>query len=148
MCLLFTADLPNALSLYSWWYNWHVTPNHEQSPPEDHCSCSTGSCGPPPANKIFVPMVWGYQEEDRPWHDDINDPVSDQYDIILGFNEPNHADQSDIPPEVAASAWLELQNMYPDKVLVSPAPAGGNTNWFDPFFEVNIDQQDLSCFSY
>ena len=93
-------------------------------------------------------MVWGYQEEDRPWHDDINDPVSDQYEVILGFNEPNHSDQSDIPPEVAASAWLELQNMYPDKVLVSPAPAGGNTNWFDPFFEVNIDQQDLSCFCY
>ena len=104
------------LSLCSWWYNWHVTPNHEQTPPEDHCFCSTGSCGPPPANKIFVPMVWGYNEEDRPWHDDINDPVSDQYEVILGFNEPNHADQSDIPPEVAASAWLELQNLYPDKV--------------------------------
>ena len=100
----------------SWWYNWGVTPNQEQSPPEDHCSCSTGSCGPPPANKIFVPMVWGYNEEDRPWHDDINDPVSDKYEVILGFNEPNHADQADIPPEVAASAWLELQNMYPDKV--------------------------------
>ena len=26
--------------------------------------------------------------------------------------------------------------MYPDRLLVSPAPAGGNTNWFDPFFEV------------
>ena len=61
-------------------------------------------------------MVWGFHEEDRPWHDDISDPVSDQYEVILGFNEPNHADQSDIPPEVAASAWLELQNLYPDKV--------------------------------
>jgi len=119
----------------SWWYNWHVTPNHEQTPPEDHCSCTTGSCGPPPANKIFVPMVWGYNEEDRPWHDDINDPVSDQYDVILGFNEPNHADQADIPPEVAASAWLELQNIYPDTVLVSPSAAGGGSlQWFETFF--------------
>merc|ERR1712241_486130 len=124
-----------AFNNVSWWYNWHVTPNHEQTPPEDHCSCTTGSCGPPPTNKVFIPMVWGYHEEDRPWHDDINDLVSDEYDIILGFNEPNHSDQSDIPPEVAASAWLELQNMYPGKTLVSPAPAGGNTNWFDPFFE-------------
>ena len=104
------------LSLYSWWYNWHVTPNHEQSPVEDHCSCSTGSCGPPPANKVFVPMVWGYHEEDRPWHDDITDQVSDLYEVILGFNEPNHEDQANIPPEVAASAWLELQNLYPDRV--------------------------------
>ena len=61
-------------------------------------------------------MVWGYLEDDRPWHDDINDPVADDYNVILGFNEPNHADQSDIPPEVAASAWLELQNLYPNKV--------------------------------
>jgi len=124
-----------AFNNVSWWYNWHVTPNHERTPPEDYCTCTTGSCGPPPPNKIFIPMVWGYHEEDRPWHDDINDLVSDEYDIILGFNEPNHSDQSDIPPEVAASAWIELQNMYPGKTLVSPAPAGGNTNWFDPFFE-------------
>ena len=29
-----------------------------------------------------------------------------------------------------------FQEMYPDRLLVSPAPAGGNTNWFDPFFQV------------
>ena len=28
--------------------------------------------------------------------------------------------------------------MYPDRLLVSPAPAGGNTNWFDPFFQVML----------
>ena len=63
-------------------------------------------------------MVWGYHEDDRPWHDDINDLVDDKYDIILGFNEPNHADQSDISPEEAAEAWIELQNLYPDKVPI------------------------------
>jgi len=119
----------------SWWYNWHVMPNHEKTPIEDYCTCPDGSCGPPPPGKPFIPMVWGYHEDNRPWHDDINDIVDDKYDIILGFNEPNHSDQSDIPPEEAAAAWIELQNLYPDKILVSPAPAGGNTNWFDPFFE-------------
>ena len=59
--------------LFSWWYNWHVTPNHEMDPPEDHCTCTDGSCGPAPQGKSFIPMVWGYHEEDRPWHDDIND---------------------------------------------------------------------------
>ena len=63
-------------------------------------------------------MVWGYREDDRPWNDDINDPVDEKYEVILGFNEPNHADQSNIPPEVAAAAWIELQNLYPDKVRV------------------------------
>ena len=32
----------------SWWYNWHVTPNHEMEPPEDFCTCDTGTCGPVP----------------------------------------------------------------------------------------------------
>ena len=102
--------------LYSWWYNWRVTPNHDKTPPEDFCTCSSGNCGPAPAGKTFVPMVTGYSEEDRPWMDDINDPVDDQYDVILGFNEPNRPDHADLPPEVAASAWVELQNLYPNKV--------------------------------
>ena len=93
-----------------------MTPNHEAEPVEDHCTCDTGPCGPPPEDKAFIPMVWGYDETDRPWHDDINDIVDDKYDIILGFNEPNHKDQSDIPPEEAAAAWIELQTLYPDKV--------------------------------
>ena len=63
-------------------------------------------------------MVWGYMEDDRPWNDDINSPVDEKYEVILGFNEPNHADQSNIPPEVAAAAWIELQNLHPDKVRV------------------------------
>jgi len=124
-----------AFNNVSWWYNWHVKPNHEKTPPEDFCTCDTETCGPVPGNKEFIPMVWGYDETDRPWHDDINDEVEDKYPIILGFNEPNHSDQSDIPPEEAAAAWIELQTKYPDRILVSPAPAGGNTNWFDPFFD-------------
>ena len=40
---------------------------------------------------------------------------------FLGFNEPNQADQSDIPPEVAALEYKKLQDMYPDKVMISPA---------------------------
>ena len=43
----------------------------------------------------------------RPWHDDINDIVDDKYEIILGFNEPNHSDQSDIPPEGGTIVLLE-----------------------------------------
>ena len=61
-------------------------------------------------------MVWGYDETDRPWHDDITDVVDDKYPVILGFNEPNHSDQSDIAPEEAAAAWIELQTKYPDRV--------------------------------
>ena len=61
-------------------------------------------------------MVWGYDETDRPWHDDITDVVDDKYPVILGFNEPNHSDQADLAPEEAAAAWIELQTLYPDRV--------------------------------
>ena len=95
-----------------------MTPNHEAEPVEDHCTCDTGSCGPPPQGKAFIPMVWGYDETDRPWHDDITDIVEDKYATILGFNEPNHANQAGIPPEEAAAAWIELQTLYPDRVTM------------------------------
>jgi len=121
----------------SWWYNWHTQPNHEV---DGHCTCA-GDCGPAPETPAFVPMIWGYHE-DNPWHDDESDPVAEKYPIILGFNEPNHSDQSDISPETAAAAWIEIQEMYPDRLLVSPAPAGGNTNWFDPFFQAC---EELGC---
>jgi len=121
-----------AFSRVSWWYNWHTQPNHVV---EGHCTCdSAPDCGPEPAEPAFVPMIWGYHE-DNPWHDDESNPVAEKYHTILGFNEPNHADQSDIDPETAAAAWIEIQEMYPDRILVSPAPAGGNTVWFDKFFE-------------
>jgi len=121
----------------SWWYNWHTQPNHEV---DGHCTCA-GDCGSAPDTPAFVPMIWGYHE-DNPWHDDESDPVAEKYPLILGFNEPNHSDQSDISPETAAAAWIEIQEMYPDRLLVSPAPAGGNTNWFDPFFQAC---EELGC---
>ena len=77
-----------------------MTANHDLPPP-DYCTCAT-DCGPQPKEKAFVPMVWNIQLM-------LNDPVDDKYPILLGFNEPNHSDQSDIEPEVAAAAWMELQ---------------------------------------
>jgi len=128
-----------AFSSVSWWYNWHTRPNHVV---DGYCSCDTApDCGPEPDKPSFIPMIWGYHTDDW-WHDDIDDPVADKYHTILGFNEPNRGKYytpqvlgADLDPEVAAAAWVEIQELYPDKILVSPAPAGGNTNWFDKFFE-------------
>lgn len=100
----------STVTRYSWWYNWKVTANHDL-PPDQYCTCS-GDCGDQPTDKSFIPMVWNIDLM-------LHDPVEDKYPIVLGFNEPNHADQSNIEPEVAAAAWIELQNMYPDKVISS-----------------------------
>jgi len=118
----------------SWWYNWHTEPNHEHTE-WCHCPASNDTCGTAPSQPSFVPMIWGYHE-DAPWHSDEQDIVGEEYPIVLGFNEPNHADQSNLSPQEAAQGWMEIQELYPDKLLVSPAPAGGNTHWFDEFFEV------------
>ena len=113
-----------------------MTANHDL-PPEDYCTCSTGSCGPQPRDKSFVPMVWNIKLMQE-------DPVEDRYPILLGFNEPNHADQSNIEPEEAAAAWIELQNLYPDKVsaccpssLLS-LPIEPRRSWSVPPLQVEI----------
>ena len=31
---------------------------------------------------------------------------------ILGFNEPNQADQADMTPQEAAAAWLEVMERF------------------------------------
>ena len=49
-------------------------------------------------------MIWGY------WGQDF--PALPDYDTVLGFNEPNHADQSNLSPEAAAYAWMELQAKF------------------------------------
>ena len=69
--------------------------------------------------------------------------MAEKYPAILGFNEPNMPNhnwpnKTTMEPEFAAIDWLEIQEMYPHKILVSPAPAGGSLEWFDPFFEVLI----------
>merc|ERR1712055_912264 len=106
-----------AFSGISWYYNWGTHPNDQ-----DHPECGGGES---PAG--FVPMIWGNSG---------NFPEL-QYDTILGFNEPNHQHQSNLDPEEAAYAWLELQAAYPGKTLVSPSASPPHTEeWFDAFFEV------------
>ena len=52
---------------------------------------------------------------------------------ILGFNEPNQPDQANMSPLEAAVAWLEVQDVYGDRELVSPATGHIDTEWFDQF---------------
>ena len=46
-------------------------------------------------------------------------PPSTLAQVILGWNEPNQAEQAAIPPEVAAIAWMEHQEKYWNKVGMS-----------------------------
>ena len=44
---------------------------------------------------------------------------------ILGFNEPDQeGHQSDLTPDEAAAAWVEMQEKFPDQVSVCVTIAG------------------------
>merc|ERR1711941_134241 len=61
---------------------------------------------------------------------------------LLGFNEPDHVDQSNMTAHEAARHWVQLQMVAagfdPALQLVSPAPAeytaDGVSVWLDEFF--------------
>ena len=84
------------------------------------------------------------------WANQTDPDIGPEHGVILGWNEPNQADQADIPPDVAALAWIEHQEKYADKVfckdillhlslsypqiLVAPAMGHADTEWFDAFY--------------
>jgi len=90
--------------------------------------------------EAHVPMVWGW------WHNSQHPftlTLPSNTRALLGFNEPNHKEQSGLTPEKAALAWPEVEHHAVGIPLVSPAaaPCGsatkciGNTiEWFDRFF--------------
>jgi len=98
----------------SWYYNWisHWEPG---------CNDREG----------YIPMLWR-KHYDPPPHLD--------YPIVLGFNEPNHSKHGNMSGKHAAEAWIKIQKVYGDKVLVSPAVAhmgdvvGDAFQWLDEFF--------------
>ncbi|WP_433791249.1 glycoside hydrolase family protein [Actinoplanes sp. CA-252034] len=98
----------------SWYYSWSANDNEV----------------PGPADVEFVPMVWGAANVT----DATLREVKAEGDVLLGFNEPDLAEQSNMTVEAALAAWpkLEATGMR----LVSPAVAfGGDTagGWLDRF---------------
>lgn len=54
---------------------------------------------------------------------------------IMGFNEPDRPDQANVPPEDAILPWLILEMLYPDRLLVSPAPSHEHPEWLVEFYD-------------
>ena len=83
-------------------------------------------------------MVWG-------WHPGQEIPyIPKTAKFVLGFNEPNHVEQSNLTAKAAAKYWRILEKGARGFSLVSPAaaPCGSKTGchgnaveWFDEFFQ-------------
>ena len=88
---------------------------------------------PGPAGVEFVPMIWG---EDMVTADTLARAKREGDGTLLGFNEPDLAEQSDMSVEAALEAWPRLQDT--GMRLGSPAVAyGGDTDggWLDRFMD-------------
>lgn len=112
------------LNKMSWWYDWHTDLSFYNQKVSSVCPPGTDDAMPP-----RVPMVKKYNN-----HTQINIPMDAQF--ILGFNEPDHADQANMTPEQAAAAWPEIEKHSRGLPLVSPCTAGQNFRWFDEFLRL------------
>lgn len=107
-----------------WWYNWKL--NEE----------GAGSGG-----ARYFPMFWGGVNQNG-----INSVLTrpDPVEYVLGFNEPERADQANMTVPTALSEWGELVDGLDGTgiKLVSPAPSdtGDGRNWLINFMNgINAD---------
>ncbi|WP_062217913.1 sigma-70 family RNA polymerase sigma factor [Streptomyces sp. NBRC 109706] len=100
----------------SWFYNWGLDP---------------GGCG----DRGFVPMISGKSHRSpEAVRGAVDQVVAAGYDTVLGFNEPNKADQADLSVAEAVALWPALTSN--ENVLVgSPATSAdsGGRQWFSDF---------------
>ena len=100
----------------SWWYNWGPD-----------VSGSSAALAPYMGkDKLieFVPMAWTTNYDENKMRAYYQNHPQDKF--LLGFNEPNFADQSNITPAQAAEAWPRLEKLASDLGLQLVAPA---LNW-------------------
>lgn len=100
----------------SWWYNWYISPG----------GCRTGE---------FIPMVSGKDKHgagDIAWQRD--QAINAGYKTILGFNEPDHADQANMSVATAVALWPILTANASIRIG-GPAPSGdsGGRIWMTKF---------------
>ena len=98
----------------SWYYNWGATPNGVTAP----------------AGVSYVPMIWGAANVTSA----TLSQVSQEGRILLGFNEPDLASQSNMTVAQALDLWPKL--MATGMTLGSPAVAAGAATpggWLDQF---------------
>lgn len=129
----------------SWVYNWGPSPADPAVYSESFC---------------FVPMAWNASYNAayiRAWLD--KHPATRW---LLGFNEPNFADQARMTPAQAAAAWPGLEAIAKDYDVKLVAPAlnfsnsqvGGKVwgiyEWYDEFFrlypDARVDCLALHCY--
>ena len=100
----------------NWYYNWGVNPSTKGMPTTD-------------PSMHFVPMIWGWSPAKTP--SILKDLRAQQPSVLLGFNEPDQHEQSNIPVNTALEAWPLFDGIATE--LVSPAAAKPLGPWMQDF---------------
>jgi hypothetical protein len=97
----------------------------------------------------FIPMCHGPTKgSSQEWLANVEKAVKKGSKAVMGFNEPDHAEQANLSPAAACSAWKEYMNpiasSHPDVTIIGPSVTNsGQSNmglaWLSQFHEVCSD---------
>lgn len=106
---------------FGWYYNWQARP-------------VWGSDARQASAQGFVPMIWGAADVTAA---NLSDAENASSRYLLGFNEPDNSEQSNMTVGQALKLWPKL--MSTDKLLGSPATmtsgALGEDSWLGRFMD-------------
>ena len=84
------------------------------------------------------PLVNGVESVPMLWDEFDGCPeLGGNSEWVMGFNERDHFGLANLSPEEGAEQWRQVEQCYPDKKLLSPAPAFGTT-WLEEMREAYI----------
>lgn len=90
----------------------------------------------------FVPMMHKPSDSTaEAWLANVDKAVKSGSKAVMGFNEPDHADQANLTPEAACTAWKEYMNpiasSHSDVTIIGPSVTNGaapmGLDWLDRF---------------
>jgi hypothetical protein len=74
----------------------------------------------------YIPMMHGPSKAtSKEWLANAEKMIAKGSKAVMGFNEPDHAEQANLSPEAACSAWKEYMNpiasSHPDVTIIGPS---------------------------
>ena len=82
-----------------------------------------------------VPMLWSPKQ--------IGLPIA-QGRYLLGFNECDRSDQCNTSAQDAAHDWRQVETLYYNRLLISPAPSSDDIDWLRRFREAYIAEYKVA----
>tara|TARA_R110002003_G_scaffold243_4_gene17389 strand:+ start:7260 stop:8714 length:1455 start_codon:yes stop_codon:yes gene_type:complete len=99
----------------------------------------------------YIPMMHGPSKAtSQEWLANVKKAVQKGSKAVMGFNEPDHAEQANLSPAAACAAWKEYMNpiasSYPEVTIIGPSVTNAGSenpsmglNWLSSFQEACPD---------